>query len=84
MPILGIDSTKIESEYKKSYFKPKQGNMFYHTNIEKMSDKNKNTFISDFKTKFVEGLIYEGIMGINWIGKVITIDISNKRLIVQK
>src|SRR5690606_8020945 len=84
MPILGIDSTQIKSEYKKSYFKPKQGNMFYYTNLEKMSDKNKNTSITDFKTKFVDGLIYEGIMGINWIGKVITIDISNQRLIVQK
>lgn len=81
---LGIDSTKIESEYKKSYFKPKQGNMFYYTNIEKMSDKDKNVSIMDFKAKFVDGLIWEGIMGINWIGNVITIDIPNKRLIVQK
>lgn len=84
MPILGIDSTKIESEYKKSYFKPKHGNMFYYTNIEKMSNKSNNVSIMDFKTQFVHGLIYEGIMGINWIGKVITIDIPNKRLIVQK
>jgi len=84
MKTLGIDSTNIESEYKKSYFKPEDGNTYYYTNVSKMSDFNTNTSITDFKATFIDGLIYEGIMGIDWIGEVITIDIPEKRLIVKK
>ena len=84
MEKLGIDSTKIESEYRPSYFKPKEGNNYYFTNLSELSDANNNGFINDFKATFIDGLIYEGIMGIDWIGKVITIDIPEKRLIVRK
>lgn len=84
MENLGIDSTKIESEYRPSYFRPKEGNTYYFTKLSELSDANKNASINDFKATFIDGLIYEGIMGINWIGEIITIDISNKRLIVQK
>ena len=81
---LGIDSTKIESEYRKSYFKPEEGNTFYFTSVDGMTDSNNNTSVDDFKASFIDGLIYEGIMGINWIGEKITIDIPNKRLLVQE
>lgn len=84
MEKLGIDSTKIESEYRPSYFRPKEGNTYYFTNLSELSDANKNVSIKNFKATFIDGLIYEGIMGINWIGEVITIDIPNKRLIVGK
>lgn len=81
---LGIDSTKLKSEYKKSYFKPEEGNTFYFTSLSKLTDENNNASVKDFKVSFIDGLIHEGIMGIDWIGKKITIDIPNKRLIVQK
>ena len=84
MTDLGIDSTKLKSEYRKSYFKPEEGNIFYFTTLSKLTDENKNTSAKDFKVSFIDGLIHEGIMGIDWIGKKITIDIPNKRLIVQK
>ncbi len=84
MKTLGIDSTNIEREYKKSYFKPEEGNTYYYTTVSKMSDFDNNTSITDFKATFIDGLIYEGIMGIDWIGEVITIDIPEKRLIVKK
>jgi len=84
MKNLGIDSTKIENEFKPSFFKPEEGNEYYYTKLDKLTDTNKNVFVQDFKATFINGLIYEGIMGVNWIGRKITIDIPNKRLIVQK
>ncbi|MCX7548329.1 retropepsin-like aspartic protease [Xanthomarina sp. F1114] len=84
MTNLKIDPTQLKSEYKNSYFKPKEGNTFYYTLLSKISDENNNAKILDSKVTFIDGLIYEGIMGIDWIGKKITIDIPNKRLIVKK
>ncbi|GHA26366.1 hypothetical protein GCM10007103_04660 [Salinimicrobium marinum] len=81
---LDIDSTTVESEYRNSYFKPEEGNTFYFTSVAAMSDENKNVSVKDFNVSFIDGLMYEGIMGINWIGEKITIDIPNKRLIVQE
>lgn len=83
MDLLGIDKNEIKSEYKPSMFKPEQGNRYYYTQLSKMEDINLNTKVDDFKATFIDGLIYEGIMGINWIGSQITIDIPNKRLIVK-
>ena len=84
MKDLGIDPNKVKSEFKKSIFKPEEGNEYYYTDLSEMTDLNNNVSVQDFKATFIEGLIYEGIMGINWIGKKITIDIPNKRLIVRK
>lgn len=84
MTDLAIDSSKLESEYKKSIFKPKEGNTFYFTTLSKLTDENNNATVKDFKVSFIDGLIYEGIMGIDWIGNKVTIDIPNKRLLVQK
>ncbi|MCG2431861.1 aspartyl protease family protein [Aequorivita xiaoshiensis] len=84
MENLGVDKESIESEYKQSMFKPENGNQYYYTTLSKMTDINNNVSVRDFKVTFIDGLIYEGILGINWIGKKITIDIPNKRLIVRK
>lgn len=84
MEKLGVDKNNVESEFKPSMFKPESGNQFYFTSISKMTDINNNVSVKDFKATFIDGLIHEGIMGINWIGKKITVDIPNKRLIVQK
>ncbi|WP_026450550.1 retropepsin-like aspartic protease [Aequorivita capsosiphonis] len=84
MENLGIDQESLASEFKPSMFKPEVGNEYYYTTLSKMTDINNNVSVNDFKATFIDGLIHEGIMGINWIGKKITIDIPNKRLIVQK
>jgi len=83
MEEFNIDSTKVKSEFKPSYFKPEEGNNYYYTKLAKLTDDSKNVSVNDFNATFIDGLIYEGIMGINWIGEKITIDIPNKRLIVQ-
>lgn len=84
MDNLGIDSSAVKSEFRKSYFKPEQGNTFYTTEIKTLSDTEENITINNPKSTFIEGLIYEGIIGINWIGETITIDLVNKRLLVQQ
>ncbi len=84
MTDLGIDSTELKSEYRKSYFKPEKGNIFYFTTLSKLTDESKNASTNNLKVSFIDGLIHEGIMGIDWIGKKITIDMPNERLIVQK
>ncbi len=84
MKNLGIDSTQVKKIYKPSYFKPGAGNNFFVTQVSGFSDIAKNVSANEFRAIFIEGLIYEGIMSVNWIGEKITIDIPNKRLIVQK
>lgn len=83
MDPLGIDSSRVEHEFQKSDFKPEEGNDYYYTKIPRMSTSNGKIDINNFKATFIDGLIYEGIMGINWLGDKITIDIPNKRLIVN-
>lgn len=84
MKNLGIDSAQVKKIYKPSYFKTGAGNNFFITQVSEFNDAGKNISINDFRAIFIEGLIYEGIMSVNWIGKKITIDIPNKRLIIQK
>jgi hypothetical protein len=81
---LGFNRGKLENEFKTSDFKPEEGNLYYYTELSKMSDENNSVSIENFKATFIDGLIYEGIMGINWIGKKITIDIPNKKIVVKK
>ncbi|MTI87324.1 MAG: hypothetical protein FH748_05080 [Balneolaceae bacterium] len=83
MAPLGIDSTQVEHEYKQSIFKPKEGNDYYYTKIPEMSTLNGEIETGDLNATFIDGLIYEGIMGINWLGDKITIDILNERLIIN-
>lgn len=84
MKTLEIDSTQVKHKTKPSYFKPEKSNSFYFTKLNKLTDRNDNRSVQDFNATFIDGLIYEGIMGINWIGRQITIDLPNKRLIVKK
>jgi len=84
MKNLGIDSTQVKKIYKPSYFKSGAGNDFFITQVSKLSDEARNVTINDFRGIFIEGLIYEGIMSVNWIGEKFTIDIPNKRIIVLK
>lgn len=84
MEKLEIDASKTEKVYRASDFKPTEGNNYYFTNLDKInptsSDKIK---VVNFKATFIEGLIYEAIGSINWLGDKITIDIQKKNLIIN-
>lgn len=84
MPALDIDSSKVEKTYKQSNYNPDEGNTFYHTTLDKMM---LHTFpkinVEDFNVTFVQGLIYDAIMSINWLGSQITFDLAREEMIVQ-
>lgn len=84
MEILGVDTTQVKKEFRPSPFKPDEGNDYYTTKLGKLSTLGKKSSVEDFSATFIDGLIYEGIMGLDWIGQKITIDLPNKRLIVKK
>ena len=83
MKALGIDSADVKQEYRSSYFKPEEGNTFYYSEVSKLEAAEGQVQLNQLQATFIEGLIYEGIVGINWIGEVITIDIPNQRLLVR-
>ena len=84
MEKLGVDSTKVEKKYRASDFKPTEGNNYYFTNLAKISPaSNEKIKVADFKATFIEGLIYEAIGSINWLGDKITIDIQKKVIIIN-
>jgi len=81
---LAIDTLNTEVQVRESMFKPGHSNKFYFTNLNKLSTAKNQTEINNVKAQFITGLIHEGIMGIDWIGNVITIDLPGERLIVEK
>ncbi|MGO4294359.1 retropepsin-like aspartic protease [Chitinophaga sp. RAB17] len=84
MDKLGIDSAKTIHKYIKSEFNPSAGNNYYVANLPVISAYQGIAEKKDFSATFIEGLIYEGITSINWLGNKITIDVPAKRLIVAK
>jgi len=84
MEKLGVDSTKVDKKYSTSDFKPTEGNNYYFTNLDKISIASANKIkTTNFKATFIEGLIYEAIGSINWLGDKITIDIQKKIIIIN-
>ncbi|MGY0035940.1 retropepsin-like aspartic protease [Pedobacter sp. NJ-S-72] len=87
MPALGIDSTdtsKVTARYQPSEFNPAVKTRLYSTNIESIAIRdNPAASVTNQKATFVEGLIYDGIVSLNWIGKKITIDVKNSQLIIN-
>ena len=84
MENLGVDASKTEKKYRASDFKPTEGNNYYFTQLPKISPASSNKIrVADFKATFIEGLIYEAIGSINWLGDKITIDLQKKVLIIN-
>lgn len=84
MEKLGIDLTKVEKKYRASDFKPSEGNTYYFSNLNKVNAALSNNIKAEnIKATFIEGLIYEAIGSINWLGEKITIDIQKKVLIIN-
>ncbi len=84
MDDLGIDPETTQKQYRKSEFKPESGNNYFTTTVTKMTAKGNDSIKKEnFKATFIDGLIYQGIMCINWLGDKITIDMANERMIVN-
>lgn len=75
-----IDSTERKSEINTSFV-----SKTYRANVAKLAaERSPAVTITGFRAQFVDGLIYDGIMWINWMGSRITIDIPGKELVVVK
>lgn len=81
---LRLDKTKFEVKSKASEFDPSKSNLFYIGTVESIKTENNLAKVKDPKTFFVEGLIYEGKTGIEWLGKKISISLPDKKIYIIK
>ncbi|HEY0298749.1 MAG TPA: retropepsin-like aspartic protease [Arachidicoccus sp.] len=77
---LGLNKADFKSVPITSDFK-KQNN-YYIGKLAKLSTLNHLQKLSDLDVAFVDGLIYEGKTSIDWLGKILTIDIAKKKIFI--
>lgn len=80
---LGVDTAKAEKIVIPSEFNPQLKTIIYQANIKSIAVKASPAIrASDVKTSFIDGLIYDGILSLNWIGKQITFNLKKQEMIV--
>lgn len=78
------DTLKVKKIEKKSEINTAHLSSIYLTKLKSISVAgNAPIKTSDFQVQFVDGLIYDGIIWINWLGSKITFDLQDKALFVQ-
>lgn len=80
MDTLKLDKNTFEEIERRSEFDANRIDRFYRGQVRILATENGETHIAKFNAQFVEGLIYEGKTGIDWLGKKITISIPDKRI----
>jgi len=65
----------VKSDFKKE-------NNYYIGKISKLNTVNKLRKVENLDIAFIDGLIYEGKTSIDWLGKVLTIDIAKKKIFI--
>ena len=84
-PALGIDTAKASKIVIPSEFNPEMKSIIYQTNIKSITAKASSAVqCRDVKASFIDGLIYDGIVSLNWIGNKITFDLKKREMIVMK
>ncbi|ACU62787.1 retropepsin-like aspartic protease [Chitinophaga pinensis] len=85
---LGVDindSLHVKQFAKKSEIDTNHVSHIYLTTLSSIaSAKEPAVGRKDFPVQFLEGLIYDGIIWINWFGQKITFDLDKKVLLVQR
>jgi hypothetical protein len=80
---LGIDTAKASRIAIPSEFNPKVKTIIYQANIKSITAKSSPVIqCRDVKASFIDGLIYDGIISLNWIGEKVTFDLKKRELIV--
>lgn len=81
---LGIDTASASKIAIPSEFNPKLKTFIYNANIQSISVKAAPAIqCQNVKVSFIDGLIYDGILSLNWIGKQVTFDMKKREMIVQ-
>ena len=70
-------SIPVKSDFKKE-------NNYYIGKLSKVNTVNKLSQLEGLDVAFVDGLIYEGKTSIDWLGKILTIDIAKKKIFVTE
>ena len=79
------DTLQVKTIQKKSEFNKEFVSSIYKTRLKSLAAADQPTIdVKDFPVQFVDGLIYDGIIWINWLGKRITFDLQDKALLVQR
>jgi len=78
------DTLNVKKIEKKSEINTEHSSLIYLTKLKSISAAGNATInTSNFPVQFVDGLIYDGIMWINWLGSKITFDLNAKALFVK-
>ncbi|WP_316828986.1 retropepsin-like aspartic protease [Pedobacter miscanthi] len=79
------DTTQVKKIEMKSEIDEKFVSTIYRTKLKSITAKDQPTvLVKDCPVQFVEGLIYDGIISISWLGKRITFDLEDEALFVER
>jgi len=88
MEALGIDKSDtahVKTITKKSEVDENFVSHIYLAQVKRLACNNTASIrIENFRAQFLEGLIYDGIIWINWLGSKITFNLDEKELLVQR
>lgn len=80
---LGIDTANASKIAIPSEFNPKVKTIIYQASVKSITAKASPAIqCRDVKASFIDGLIYDGIVSLNWIGKQVTFDLKKREMIV--
>ncbi|QJD95604.1 clan AA aspartic protease [Mucilaginibacter robiniae] len=80
---LGIDTVNATKTTHPSEFNPKVVTAIYNANVQSIVAKSSAAVAcQNVKASFIDGLIYDGVVSLNWIGKQITFDLKKQEMLV--
>jgi hypothetical protein len=84
IPVLNIDTSKAIRIEHTSESDPNIKSMVYKTKIRSIKAKDSSDIHCDnINASIIDGLIYDGIVSLNWIGDKVTFDLNNSKMIVR-
>lgn len=83
--MLAWDTSKVKKHEKRSETDSSIRTISYVTHLSKIALKNAPSVKkNNIPAQFIDGLIYDGILSINWLGSKITFDIPRQEMIIWK
>ncbi len=77
------DTAKMEKRYRQSEFNADVKTATFFTQVPHLATKAQPAVeVRNFKVQYVDGLIYDGIISINWMGGQLTFDLDKAELLV--
>ncbi|WP_158994369.1 retropepsin-like aspartic protease [Mucilaginibacter sp. L196] len=81
---LGVDTAAAVKTYHPSEFNPQIKTVIYSANLQSLAIKGFPAInVQNVKTQFIDGLIYDGIVWLSWIGKQVTFDLPHSEMVVR-